>query len=867
MAMPEQQWGQQIVWTTNASEPEEICSDQVMSIKCFCALYKDTQKILYGGKHICPTQIDLVAEKGKHAVSKPILVQGGVAHNHQNLSEVMSPKSSESSSLYVKMAENVLGSSPTNLVGTKFSDAKKNKEKENNGDANATHTNGIEASGRSALSPREKLDVVGQMNGSSQTILHPSVASSQQQQELKTPHDAVALSAAAVAAYHHHQNNVATTQQQQQAQQQQQQNSSSIDISNFYPDQLNSSSMSGLTNGNATSSMDNSGSVISDYSQMYQQRQQNGNIQMMQQYALQQMGYNPYFMPSTQQTDQYGQALMYTPNQQQSANVPPPGAPANQRPQTAVSPTQLDNNANGINGQPMPPQTNYPMLASATPYFDQSNTSMFLNNAAAARAMQAVRLVSSAPQMILNPTGNNMANRVGSPPTTTLYSSSPTPNSSLYTNSLLGNYPFSQQPSINSYGNALSSLSSGLASLNLGQNAMNAPRRDSFSQSSLASLKPTAAPSLPSYYNPALNIFNMSNTPPPTAWGNNNNSSLFGVGSPINGGIFGPPGSSPAAPAGLFQTGPPGHPGAKIFRPQMDRQVTRSRLLEEFRANRFPHLQLRDLTNHIVEFAQDQHGSRFIQQKLERASAAEKQTVFGEVMASAQALMTDVFGNYVIQKFFEFGTDEQKNDLIRRLRSQVLPLSLQMYGCRVIQKALETAEEENQVLLYDYLIKFDFERELAMELDGNVLKCVRDQNGNHVVQKVIETVHPQYLGFIVDAFHGQVVSLSTHPYGCRVIQRILEHCTDEQKQPILEELHENIKSLVLDQYGNYVIQHVLEHGSPEDKSRIIKEMSGDILRLSQHKFASNVIEKCVVHSTSEERSHLIAEVLGAYGFE
>lgn len=36
----------------------------------------------------------------------------------------------------------------------------------------------------------------------------------------------------------------------------------------------------------------------------------------------------------------------------------------------------------------------------------------------------------------------------------------------------------------------------------------------------------------------------------------------------------------------------------------------RSRLLEDFRNNRYPNLQLRDLQNHIVEFSQDQHGSR-----------------------------------------------------------------------------------------------------------------------------------------------------------------------------------------------------------------------------------------------------------------
>ena len=43
-----------------------------------------------------------------------------------------------------------------------------------------------------------------------------------------------------------------------------------------------------------------------------------------------------------------------------------------------------------------------------------------------------------------------------------------------------------------------------------------------------------------------------------------------------------------------------------------------------------------------------------------------------------------------------------------------------------------------------------------MELDKHVLKCVKDQNGNHVVQKCIECVEPKHLQFIIDAFKGQV---------------------------------------------------------------------------------------------------------------
>ena len=50
------------------------------------------------------------------------------------------------------------------------------------------------------------------------------------------------------------------------------------------------------------------------------------------------------------------------------------------------------------------------------------------------------------------------------------------------------------------------------------------------------------------------------------------------------------------------------------------------------------------------KYSADQHGSRFIQQKLENCSIEEKVSVFKEILPHASILMTDVFGNYVIQK-------------------------------------------------------------------------------------------------------------------------------------------------------------------------------------------------------------------------
>ncbi|KAK9306990.1 hypothetical protein QLX08_002594 [Tetragonisca angustula] len=516
----------------------------------------------------------------------------------------------------------------------------------------------------------------------------------------------------------------------------------------------------------------------------------------------------------------------------QAAAPPPPRRPLTPSSAAAAAAAAQDtanNLAQTVQGQ-------YQVIPA---YYDQNGSIVMGGVRGLSSAATPMRLVSPAP-VLVNRAPSQPPPGPPAPPPPSLYS----------------------QPTPTSHSNATPG-----ECLGLGLGASSTARRDSFDRNTSAfspSLEYSRAKWPQSYgalgtVTASPSPLGLSLTPPPTLGG-----SLGGlVGGPSR--VSAAPGAeakfrASAVPAltanGVFGSssslfpnlvGKPGRGGTTSIG---DKNAGgRSRLLEDFRNNRFPSLQLRDLANHIVEFSQDQHGSRFIQQKLERASASEKQLVFQEILTSAYSLMTDVFGNYVIQKFFEFGTPEQKSTLAQKVRGHVLPLALQMYGCRVIQKALESIGPEQQ-------------QEIVRELDGHVLKCVKDQNGNHVVQKCIECVEPRALQFVIGAFAGQVYSLSTHPYGCRVIQRILEHCTPEQTQGILQELHAATDQLIQDQYGNYVIQHVLEHGKPEDKAQLISSVRGKVLTLSQHKFASNVVEKCVTHATRQERAVLIEEVCG-----
>eukprot|EP00397_Hematodinium_sp_SG-2012_P007610 GEMP01007658.1.p1 GENE.GEMP01007658.1~~GEMP01007658.1.p1 ORF type:complete len:653 (+),score=101.96 GEMP01007658.1:34-1959(+) len=255
----------------------------------------------------------------------------------------------------------------------------------------------------------------------------------------------------------------------------------------------------------------------------------------------------------------------------------------------------------------------------------------------------------------------------------------------------------------------------------------------------------------------------------------------------------------------------------------------------------------------VLEFARDQYGSRFLQQKVESAAYEDKQLIFDCLRDETVNLSQDVFGNYVIQKFFDFGSRKQIKALTNLLLGSVLHLSLHMYGCRVIQKALEWCSLDLQLLL-------------MKEVQCHVLECVEDQNGNHVIQKCIERMPANQISFIVrEIASSDLVSLSKHCYGCRVLQRVIEHCMETDLAPIYDSVILHWRALSSDPYGNYVIQHIMEHGREADKRKIINKMRPQIQQLACDKFASNVLERALSTLPKKDRALLSSAIMSHEG--
>lgn len=164
------------------------------------------------------------------------------------------------------------------------------------------------------------------------------------------------------------------------------------------------------------------------------------------------------------------------------------------------------------------------------------------------------------------------------------------------------------------------------------------------------------------------------------------------------------------------------------------------------------------------------------------------------------ALAQDPFGNFTLQKLLERGTAELRATLTAAISGAVELHTRHMYGCRVLQKMLEArpspaasrglqvhwlvcgrpggckpalvqsfmaAADAAQAHAWAYLHTLTLlraclqveseasdedDRRIALvsELRGRVLVCVADQNGNHVIQKIIECVPSHRVRFVLD---------------------------------------------------------------------------------------------------------------------
>ena len=283
-----------------------------------------------------------------------------------------------------------------------------------------------------------------------------------------------------------------------------------------------------------------------------------------------------------------------------------------------------------------------------------------------------------------------------------------------------------------------------------------------------------------------------------------------------------------------------------------------------------------------VLMARDKNGSRILQRKLEEGSKEERSMIFNGLEKDLKSLIVDPSANFVIQKMCEVLDQRQQQVMLQALLSNVHSIVNHSNGCRVLQKFIETTSPENVDQIYQSLKSIFIET--CMSQNGNhivqrfieflpnrvdeivsmvkprLIELAFDNCGCRVVQRLFDKYSVDTLSSLVDDVVLKAVDLSKNQYGNYVVQKVLESGKGDLVTKIVERLRGHYYPFSMHKFASNVMEKCIRHAMPREQMMIFTEIIGTegnwetdrILQMSLDQFGNYVVQKIIKHGNEEQ---------------
>ncbi|KAJ6828244.1 pumilio-like protein 12-like [Iris pallida] len=264
-----------------------------------------------------------------------------------------------------------------------------------------------------------------------------------------------------------------------------------------------------------------------------------------------------------------------------------------------------------------------------------------------------------------------------------------------------------------------------------------------------------------------------------------------------------------------------------------------------------------EVMGRIYYLARDQLGCRFLQRKFTEGNPEDVGKIFAEIITHIVELMTDPFGNYLVQKLLEVCNEEQRVHILHAITGEagaLIRISCNMHGTRAVQKVVETLQTTDQTSM------------VVSSLKPGIVSIMKDANGNHVAQRCLQYFSSESSEFLYDAAIAHCAELAADRQGCCVLQKCIYYSKGDWNDRLIAKICSNSHFLSQDAYGNYVVQYVLDQKISWATATILGQLEGNYEYLSTQKHSSNVVEKCLKYAGEAGRSKIIQELMNSPRF-
>ena len=264
---------------------------------------------------------------------------------------------------------------------------------------------------------------------------------------------------------------------------------------------------------------------------------------------------------------------------------------------------------------------------------------------------------------------------------------------------------------------------------------------------------------------------------------------------------------------------------------QMNPFIYNSNLQIKNKQRYYSSMSLSQIVENSNIISRDQSGCRYLQKILTENPSIAPQ-LLKNAFEKIYEIVTDSFGNYLIQKLFDYMNQENFCQFMALIQIDLYQICINSYGTRVIQKLL------------DYLNTTSICRNFITIIKPIVKDIIIDINGSHIVLKMIDNNKGIYSKVIYNEIKENIINISTHKHGCCVLQKCIERASQNAHNELCHIIVAKSRELIIDQCGNYIIQYIISLNDDEINTMLINLLIQDIEKFSKQKFSSNVVEKC-----------------------
>ncbi|KEG00774.1 mRNA-binding protein PUF2, putative [Plasmodium vinckei vinckei] len=209
----------------------------------------------------------------------------------------------------------------------------------------------------------------------------------------------------------------------------------------------------------------------------------------------------------------------------------------------------------------------------------------------------------------------------------------------------------------------------------------------------------------------------------------------------------------------------------------------------------------KELEDDLITYICHQNGNHVVQKCVEVLPSKNIDTIINIIEEYLSFLSSHAYGCRIVQRIYEIGTPEQINRLNDKIIKKI-HLIKNRYGNYVIQKCFEYSDDTVRLLITNEIVN-DIYKLSSHKYACNIIEKILLKKEYKYKKKIIKRIVDD-----ISEGNDNIINICKDCYGNFMMQKLLTTCKRKERNLIVKTIIENLDKLKEETYGKYILRAI-----------------------------------------------------------